>query len=271
MTTWVSAWVCVYVDVIVYYKICIIYPCLLFHLGWYFWFFRQRFSLSDSCLNLHTCKEHKYPSDRLVIVQRIQNHFGALNKCTFQSPSIRTCDMRMYRWMHFEHKVHMWLSSCGQRVNQSCPVLSRPAQSSPIYCRQSVIHATVEYMYIHICIHACPMDLWCQCIALCRCLCFVIREWDELHPIQISWNICCVHTLACATDCNRGYGLQKVLSESCWLRARGVGGHELYYVMDYKSASAATTFLLIGGSIMWALIVVIFVAESYLFLCGDLK
>lgn len=110
-------------------------------------FFRQRFSLSDSCLNLHTCKEHKYPSDRLVIVQRIQNHFGALNKCTFQSPSIRTCDMRMYRWMHFEHKVHMWLSSCGQRVNQSCPVLSRPDQSSPIYCRQSVIHAIVEYIY----------------------------------------------------------------------------------------------------------------------------
>lgn len=140
-------------------------------------FFRQRFSLSDSCLNLHTCKEHKYPSDRLVIVQRIQNHFGALNKCTFQSPSIRTCDMRMYRWMHFEHKVHMWLSSCGQRVNQSCPVSSRPAQSSPIYCRQSVIHAIVEYIFIYVCIHACPMDLWCQCIALCRCLCFVIREW----------------------------------------------------------------------------------------------
>lgn len=143
-----------------------------------FGFFRQRFSLSDSCLNLHTCKEHKYPSDRLVIVQRIQNHFGALNKCTFQSPSIRTCDMRMYRWMHFEHKVHMWLSSCGQRVNQSCPVLFCPDQLSPV---PSTV-ASQSFMpswniYIHICIHACPMDLWCQCIALCRCLCFVIREW----------------------------------------------------------------------------------------------
>lgn len=93
-------------------------------------------------------------------------------------PSIRTCDMRMYRWMHFEHKVHMWLSSCGQRVNQSCPVLFCPDQLSPV---PSTV-ASQSFMpswniYIHICIHACPMDLWCQCIALCRCLCFVIREW----------------------------------------------------------------------------------------------
>lgn len=116
-------------------------------------FFRQRFSLSDSCLNLHTCKEHKYPSDRLVIVQRIQNHFGALNKCTFQSPSVRTCDMRMYRWMHFEHKVHVWLSSCGQRVNQSCPVLFCPDQLSPVpstVASQSFMPSWNIYIFIYV-------------------------------------------------------------------------------------------------------------------------
>lgn len=199
MTTWVSVWVCVYVVVIVYYKICIIYPCLLFHLGWYFWFFfRQRFSLSDSCLNLHTCKEHKYPSDRLVILQRIQNHFGALNKCTFRSPSIRTCDMRMYRWMHFEHKVHMWLSSCGQRVNQSCPVLSRPARSSPIYCRQSVIHAFVEYIYPYTYVY---MRVLCICGAsVLPCVdvyvSLFVSGWAASYPDFMKY-LLCPHACMC--------------------------------------------------------------------------
>lgn len=154
------------------------------------------------------------------------------------------------------------------------PVLSCfvPTSSVQSHLLSPVSHSCHRGIYIYSYMYTC-VSYGSVVPVYCLVSMFMFRySWvDELHPIQISWNICCVHTLACATDCNRGYGLQKVLSESCWLRARGVGGHELYYVMDYKSASAATTFLLIGGSIMWALIVVIFVAESYLFLCGDLK